>query len=1786
MATMRAFPAEIHSDTSTLQHVFNPAIWPSWTSSSRHSLVTKQAFSEQIATWAVDGIVLGAASLPTGEVPIATALAHFQPLDDELPKDFPDSSLPITLAWKPQIPASLCIASSQYVNISTPVGDVYECPVPDSRHSATCISRLFVPPSGLIVEVSRKSKPIPQYYYLSHPLHEMTPLPLPISHRVIYVSIDLPIIVSRTSDDLCVWTYSQTEDQPDTQVSTPRAADPIAALVASAAPPEDPPYLLEVQPRRKVLILSQIFASSLSEDKQASIFLAHDLRGLLVLCIVTAGALTGLSLKLSSKDISVIRADPAFRVRDVLSAVPVLSIRRPHSCVDILISHSNGTMSLFIGRNRLCTVELEPPSSISNLTLTDGVGNEFSLSDCCGRSTRYQLHDYCFRSPLVNSCISALSCLFQSTDSLTRVMAVYHDMLIARMQQVDPHSAGADAEWDLFQSVILRRISGSSLDAVHSDRMECDKEVTTESSDDHWNSLQRSVFHALKGRRIIYGPPTRCFDIRDQVRASLNPADHDMFTNMLHALHLLYENYKLDKLGHSMLYRLANMNIAIAQAIGATPFVDHYVRDFPELAGFAYPVEVHAQREQLKVPSLLDALEKALYEDFQLITEYAHLLSMRTGSEVQHPTVVASWRAKSPFEFSRRLINYYECLHTTGRNLDKASKSEAIVLAMVRDNFHRADLDSLPFGVALPLQDALWVCRQSPKLSWPLKAFALIGREDLFGSVSPNHASDEVRGECLVTDDDLALLHIRAKASHLSLSIDKISKRGRYPSSDKNGFSVNTVGLKDNDDGCEMNGDIHKLRFSEDRRLEEVKRILRSTDLTIMTPVHVPTDETPQEFDIITEQRFKLEVLLRKRLAAPVGRGAFTLRTFVPSDPTQSLPVPQICLSGKLYAQNGAKVTVSQTDSKNLQWSNFHNGVAAGLRIVAAEDDSDCGTGHILTRSWIVNHKPSEGAGDATHAGMLLALGLGGYLPVLRNTDYYQYLVPRHELTSIGLMLGLAAGHVGSTHEKLTKMMCLHIKHFNGPGFAVPDFNVTMNVQTAAILGLGLLHRGSPDQTIIEGLFMELARSPTPGDPVDDREGAALAAGISIGMLCLGSGSSSFAAADAKYMDKLLLYANGGPTDQVGVQKMKTDVESTRSGAVPGHGHVRQGSSVVDSETSRVREGNFVNCDVVSPGALLALSLIHMKTNNASMASRIVLPSTLYSLDRTRPLHVFLRIMTRSLIMWNDIVAREEWLFNTIPQLLHGRNATGKFSIFDILGKVNITDVYRENEVDVQGILQARAFAIAGACTALALKYAGTNDTTAVGLLKKACRSFESALQQRGNKSDSLEWVLMSCLCSMALAISITGAGSGDLAIFRLLRRLRKARASQNSERYGFHLAMHMAIGFLFLGGGCLTLGTSNTAIAGLLCAIYPHFPSNTNDNRYHLQAMRHLYVLAAEPRCIEPRDIDTGRPCCVNVEIGLRDGTKVALKAPCIVPDARKISAIAIVSERYLPSVFTINSPLRDRGWYSNTRNQIVFVKRQTGHLPYTDDPGGCKGILARTSTHSRSDQCNTHDLMKDEKLVKSFSINPDVLAFVKCLCDPNARNVIHDTPSLRLFHPTSCSNLLLECLSYDKPEALKLYADAARALDGLRYRQLRPSDLGGLVLASAYNNTPQACSTSMLKPSHIASVLRQAKKIISRTHPRLKLLDYLRSGGREWPTPTDDSNAYYNWTYDFACALALDRIPQVPQLSRLSSLLRVVSASNEKNKVWLLLNNPDFTMYTENAIEAVICALDATTR
>ncbi len=59
--------------------------------------------------------------------------------------------------------------------------------------------------------------------------------------------------------------------------------------------------------------------------------------------------------------------------------------------------------------------------------------------------------------------------------------------------------------------------------------------------------------------------------------------------------------------------------------------------------------------------------------------------------------------------------------------------------------------------------------------------------------------------------------------------------------------------------------------------------------------------------------------------------------------------------------------------------------------------------------------------------------------------------------------------------------------------------------------------------------------------------------------------------------------------------------------------------------------------------------------------------------------------------------------------------------------------------------------------------------------------------------------------------------------------------------------------------------------MAAMLASFYPKFPTHSNDNRYHLQALRHLYVLAAEPRLLSPVDSATGKFAYAHVEVAYK---------------------------------------------------------------------------------------------------------------------------------------------------------------------------------------------------------------------------------------------------------------------------------------------------------------------------
>jgi anaphase-promoting complex subunit 1 len=113
----------------------------------------------------------------------------------------------------------------------------------------------------------------------------------------------------------------------------------------------------------------------------------------------------------------------------------------------------------------------------------------------------------------------------------------------------------------------------------------------------------------------------------------------------------------------------------------------------------------------------------------------------------------------------------------------------------------------------------------------------------------------------------------------------------------------------------------------------------------------------------------------------------------------------------------------SETPADLKVWPEFHNGVAAGLRLPLEAD-----AGEIIskiTRTWIVYNRPDESAAQSqnntnnnsaspppspihAHGGLLMALGLRGHLTTLEMTDIFDYLTQGTVTTTVGVLLGMA----------------------------------------------------------------------------------------------------------------------------------------------------------------------------------------------------------------------------------------------------------------------------------------------------------------------------------------------------------------------------------------------------------------------------------------------------------------------------------------------------------------------------------------------------------------------------------------------------------------------------------------------------------------------------------------------------------------------------------------------------------------------------------------------------------
>ena len=516
-----------------------------------------------------------------------------------------------------------------------------------------------------------------------------------------------------------------------------------------------------------------------------------------------------------------------------------------------------------------------------------------------------------------------------------------------------------------------------------------------------------------------------------------------------------------------------------------------------------------------------------------------------------------------------------------------------------------------------------------------------------------------------------------------------------------------------------------------------------------------------------------------------------------------------------------------------------------------------------ITGSWITFNRNKSLT--AQHAGFLLGLGLNGHLKSLEEWNIFNYLGPKHSYTSIGLLLGMSASLKRTMDTKLTKVLSVHLDALLPQGAS--DLIVGSSVQSAGLIGIGLLYLETQHRRMTEILLSQVnGKVHVEGKTLSD-ESYRLSAGIALGYVNLGKANELKNLKDTRVIDHLL--------------EITTSLRDVQS------------SEAYDKSIG---------------GALIALMFIYLKSHDKEIVKKLAVPETEQVLDYERPDLLILRALATNLIMWNDIGDTEDWVKSQIPAVVLSKRR----SSVDLIDQ---SDYY---------------YIVAGVCLSVGVKYASTSNLiardTIIHFYDDITKKIDDLHGDESFEAIFARPVLQHVQGCLAIAMSLVMSGTGDLDVFRRLRIVHgKLNNLSGAIAYGKFMAINMALGFLFLGGGQYAINTlSNFSIAALVTSIYPIFPNTEGGvNETHLQALRHFWAMAVDPRCLVTRDVESFDIVEADVCLEFKDGSTQVLRTPNILPPVNDIAKISLESFEYFNISVSGDEFLQNRG-------QLFLYKRQ----------------------------------------------------------------------------------------------------------------------------------------------------------------------------------------------------------------------------------------------------------------
>lgn len=1058
---------------------------------------------------------------------------------------------------------------------------------------------------------------------------------------------------------------------------------------------------------------------------------------------------------------------------------------------------------------------------------------------------------------------------------------------------------------------------------------------------------------------------------------------------VVNVMHLVYEDSKLSTLLGSARVQLAKLLSDVCSALNWVAHIDHYARDYPT---------------ELRMPGEDGNTEVLCADEPEPLSVYALLMRLLDGDPAEFQELHAAKRLC-------RLVPLYAKV----LNVPEDGFEDAAGALLERDWVSKDAIDEIPFGASLILREICILCRAAPPATWSASAYSVIGRADLATQKVYGAGGSSLANELMLRLFQPALNTLIPLPAHHHNSNNN-QRRGHQPhfnnddgndsdndSDDEDSRSGKNRGRRNAVTGAECDEQIVYMLFPSDKRVLAVQEMLQSSE-RVTVPIESPTTR-----ELLQEQQDILERLYLRTLAQPVGRGAFALSLDKFPREAAQVKFPAFMRDGRNLS--GQDVTCeSEPDGLEERWPHFHNGVAVALRIAPGAAYTACfgdleSAGDERESSTIDNDATSK-------AGYIFGLWLQGHFSADLKAETLALLTRRHLLTKMAVLLGLSVANAGTMDEKAVKTLYLHAPFLR----ASPTAQVGISHKAAAaadatksnpmlvataLLGTGLVYRGTNHRLPAEILLNELAVQPRVRN-TRNPEAYALAAGLGLGLVGLGRGDST-ELADLRILDVLAGLIGGGHE--------RPEVTQLHE--------VERVAALNSLQPVCVLHNGLVNTPVTAPGAIAAIALLFLRTHNAVAARVLRTPGSKVELDAQPPQILALRELARHFVCWNSVGRTQDWVEAQVPSFLKLATENAPQSAdrtFSICAQLAIT---------------------VAACMAIGYKYAGSTDDiarcTLLGYLQHfiALRDKLSAASANVTVAEkSLRTQIEGHIDNVAVALSLVMAGTGDLECLRYFRALHYGSSDKDSKAtYGDHLARHMALGFLFMGGGMLTFSTTPEATAALFCALYPIWPAAPGDNTYHLQIFRHLYVLAVESRLLVPCDIDTMRPCYLPVSVTDNAlGTTFTRTAPFTLAEGidKACCTIAISSPRYLAAEFA-SSPCDDdrlrlvrAGSSVRSAPLVMFVKRKAGFLPYADDPSGDKCIS--TGTTAASVMAVPWDMTGDKPgkdgragLLQAFNNDKAMQAFIRFL------SLGGTDPTSNFYYKAAVS-----CLSEEKAELL----------------------------------------------------------------------------------------------------------------------------------------------------------------